>query len=70
MWAQKPKQTFESEYIYLMQNALNKQFLPKASFGLRVLSLTVSVCVFICVFVCQPWANLQDNFRPIQTTII
>ena len=69
MWAQKPKQTFESEYIYLMQNALNKQFLPIASFGLRVLSLTVSVCVFIRVFVCQPWANLLDNFRPIQTTI-
>ena len=41
------------------------QFLPEASFGLRVLSLPVSVCV--CVY--QSLACLHDNSSPVQARI-
>ena len=42
-----------------------KHFLPEASFGLRVLSLPVSVCV--CVY--QSLACPDDNSSPVQARI-
>ena len=43
--------------------------LPKASFGLRVLSLPASVCVSVCLSVCQSLACLCDNSGPVQARI-
>ena len=47
------------------------QFLPEASFGLRVLSLPASVCVClsVCLSVCQSLACPHDNSGPIQARI-
>ena len=43
--------------------------LPKASFGLRVLSLPASVCVCVCMSVCQSRVCLRDNSSPVQARI-
>ena len=47
------------------------QFLPEASFGLRVLSLPacVCVCVFVCLCVRQSWACPSDNSSTVQARI-
>ena len=42
---------------------VNRNFLPEASFGLRVLSLSVSVCVY------QSLACPHDNSSPVQARI-
>ena len=48
-------------------------FLPKAIFGLRVLSLPASVCVCVyvcfCVNLCQSLACPRDNSRPVHARI-
>ena len=48
-------------------------FLPEASYGLRVLSLPASVCVCVCVYVCvcvrQSSVCPDDNLSPAQATI-
>ena len=44
-------------------------FLPKASFGFRVLSLPVCACVCLCVCVRQSWACPRDNSWPVQASI-
>ena len=44
-------------------------FLPKASFGLRVLSSPASVCVSVCVCACQSLSCPRDNSGPIQARI-
>ena len=46
-------------------------FLPKASFGLRVLSSPACVCVSVCVCesVCQSLACLCNNSGPVQARI-
>ena len=45
----------------------HREFLPEASFGLRVLSSPASVCVSVCV--CQSLACPRDNLRPVQARI-
>ena len=49
------------------------EFLPEASFGLRVLSLPASVCVCVCLSVCpsvcHSLACPRDNSGPVQDRI-
>ena len=47
----------------------SKSFLPEASFGLRVLSLPVSVCVCVSVSVRQPPACPRGNSSSVQARI-
>ena len=49
----------------------NGGFLPEANFGLRELSLPVSMCVclFVCLCVCQSQVFPHDNSSPIQAGI-
>ena len=46
-----------------------KVILPEASFGLRVLSLPLSVCVSVCVCVYQSLACPRDNLLPLRAMI-
>ena len=59
--------------LHLMSSLLNFQFLPEASFGLRVLPLPASVCLCVRVFVrpcvCQSRACLHDNSPLVQARI-
>ena len=65
--------TISSLYMTWRAYTGTSDFLPEASFGLRVLSLPASVCVSVCLSVClsvrQSLACPRDNSGPVQAKI-